>query len=86
MAYSAAKNDSIPRTTSGAANSNTADQDNLSVMARRAGQRLSGAIGSAYTNTSQTAEAVTREIRNRPVQSSIIALGLGYVLAAVFRR
>lgn len=84
MAYTAAQDD---MRTSGAANENTAlDSDGFVEIAHRAGQRLGSALGSAYTNTSETLDGVTREIRRRPVQSSIIALGLGYVLASILRR
>ena len=86
MTYTAAKNDSMLRNR-GAANENTTlNEDGLAVMAHRAGQQVSSILSSAYTQTSQTAEAVVKEIRHRPVQSSIIALGIGYVLAAIFRR
>lgn len=67
-------------------NGTAVDQDNLTEMARNAGQKLSGMLGGTYTNVSKSAEVVTREIRNRPVQSALIALGAGYVLAALFRR
>lgn len=85
MAYTAAKDDTKTMRADLPRNDNGTD-DNMTMMAHRAGQKLSGLLGSVYNSTSQTAEAVTTEIRRRPVQSSLIALGAGYVLAALLRR
>ncbi len=86
MAYTAAKDETLNRPVQDTRSNTKNTDDGLTVMAHRAGQKLSGIIGGTYKEVSGTAEAVTREIRNRPVQSSLIALGAGYVLAALFRR
>lgn len=54
--------------------------------ANKAGRQVRGFIDSANEQFSEASEKVTGEIRNNPIRSSAIALGLGFVLGALFRR
>ncbi|MBY0407936.1 MAG: hypothetical protein K2Q01_09610 [Rickettsiales bacterium] len=86
MAYTAVK-DEVSKTERPARNDNIGlDQDGLANMAHRAGQKLSSTLGTAYKEATHASEVVTREICNKPVQSAVIALGAGYILAALLRR
>lgn len=54
--------------------------------ANKAGRQVRGFIDSANEQLSEASDKVTGEIRSNPVRSSAIALGLGFVLGALFRR
>lgn len=54
--------------------------------ARRAGSQVRGFIDSANDQFSDVSDKVTGEIRSNPVRSSAIALGVGFILGALFRR
>jgi hypothetical protein len=60
--------------------------DNISDYANQAGRKMRSFMDTAGNEFSHASERVTTEIRNNPVRSSLIALGLGYVLAALIRR
>lgn len=54
--------------------------------ANKAGRQVRGFVDSANDQFSEASEKVTGEIRNNPIRSSAIALGLGFVLGALLRR
>jgi len=78
--YTAAKDDTV----------RTLKQDNIGSTvvdaAHDAGRKVRGFIDSATDELTHAKETVTKEIRTNPVQSSVIALGVGFVLGALFRR
>ena len=61
-------------------------KDTVVDIANDAGRKVSNFMKSARDNVSHTTESVTSEIRNKPVQSTLIALGAGFLLSALFRR
>jgi len=61
-------------------------KDSVMDAAKDAGGKVTDFIKSARENVSHTTETVTSEIRNKPVQSSLIALGVGFLLSTLFRR
>lgn len=54
--------------------------------ANQAGRKVRGYIDAANDEISQATDTVTKEIRSNPIQSSLIALGAGFILGALFRR
>lgn len=60
--------------------------EDLSHYANDAGKRVRHFIDSANDELHHASDRVTGEIRANPVRSSAIALGLGFVLGALFRR
>lgn len=60
--------------------------DDLSDAANRTGRRVRTFIDSAGNEISHATENVTTQIKSNPVQSSFIALAVGFVLGALFRR
>lgn len=54
--------------------------------ANKAGRRVRGFINHAGDELSHAGDAVTSQIRSNPVQSSIAALAVGFVLGALLRR
>ena len=61
-------------------------RNELSAYAEKAGRGVRQAIDSAHDQLSQAGDRVTSEIRNNPIRSSAIALGLGVVVGALMRR
>lgn len=57
-------------------------QDNV----RNLGRKAKDYMNAAYDSVSHTKENVTSEIRRNPVQSSLVALGIGFLLGALVRR
>jgi len=66
-------------------NMNEAKED-LRSAANSAGRKVRGFINSAGEEISHATDTVTKQIRTNPVQSSLVALGVGYLLGALFRR
>ena len=60
--------------------------DDLQEMAHKAGRKVQNYFNNAYNEVAHSTEAVTTQIRKSLVQSSMIALGLGVLLGALFRR
>lgn len=58
----------------------------LSDYANKAGREVRHLIDSTSEQLTQYGDKVTFEIRNHPVRSSAIALGIGVVLGALIRR
>ncbi len=54
--------------------------------ANEAGHKLRESINKAETEISSTYKSVSEYVNKKPVQSSIIALGIGYVIGSIFRR
>ena len=50
------------------------------------GGKVRGFLDSATDNFSDAKDKVTRQVHEKPVQSSLIALAIGYVLGRLFRR
>jgi ElaB/YqjD/DUF883 family membrane-anchored ribosome-binding protein len=61
-------------------------KDDLRIVAGKAGRRMRDMIHSASDEVSHAKDTVTTQIRSNPVQSSMIALGIGFVVGALFRR
>ena len=55
-------------------------------VAVSAGRKVRGLMDSANNQISDASDAVTGEIRSNPLRSSAIALGVGFVIGALFRR
>ncbi|MBV8938605.1 MAG: hypothetical protein JO089_02035 [Alphaproteobacteria bacterium] len=60
--------------------------DDLCDVARNAGRKVRGALDCATDELTGVTDTVAAEIRNKPVQSSLIALAAGFLLGALFRR
>ena len=61
-------------------------KDNLEGAARRSGQYVREIADSAGQGLSEAGQTVTHKIRDNPVQSSIVALGVGVVIGMIFNR
>ena len=53
---------------------------------QQAGYRAQELIDSSRDSLVHTGQAVKTRIRGNPVQSSLIALGFGYIIGKIFRR
>lgn len=60
--------------------------DDLRDVANRTGRKVRGLIDTASDEISHATESVSTQIRTNPVQSSLIALGAGFILGALLRR
>ncbi len=60
--------------------------DNLSEAANSAGRKVRSFIDSATTEINDAAETAAQQIRNKPIQSSAIALGVGFLLGVLLSR
>jgi len=63
-----------------------AQNGDLREVASKAGRTVRNYFDAACNEVTHGTETVTTQIRQKPVQSSMIALGLGFVLGALFRR
>lgn len=75
----------------GAANDAAKDVANeasrsLYEVAGKAGRKVRDFVHTTEDELVQARDTVTKQIRNKPVQSSVVALGLGLVLGALLRR
>lgn len=61
-------------------------KDSLREAAGKAGRKVRSFIHTAGDDLTHATDTVTTQIRSKPVQSSMIALGLGVVLGALLRR
>jgi ElaB/YqjD/DUF883 family membrane-anchored ribosome-binding protein len=61
-------------------------KDDANHFAREAGHHVRDVIDMAQDNASDAATAVTAKIRQEPVTSTFIALGVGILLGFLFRR
>ncbi len=55
-------------------------------VAQEAGQKMRHMLDAAGTDLAQLTDTVAAEVRQRPVQSSVIALGAGVILGMLLRR
>ncbi len=58
----------------------------LTEAANRAGRKVRHVVNNASDQFVHAKDTVTTQIRNHPVQSSVIALGVGVLLGALLRR
>lgn len=58
----------------------------LTLIAEKAGREVRHFIDNAGDQITDASDRVTGEIRNHPVRSSAVALGIGVVLGALLRR
>ncbi len=61
-------------------------KQDLRAVANNAGRKVRSLFNTANDEIHHAGETVTTQIRSNPIQSSVIALGLGVVLGALFRR
>lgn len=61
-------------------------KDDLNNAAQQAGRKVRNFFNSASDEISHATDTVTTQVRKNPVQSSMIALGAGFILGALFRR
>ena len=61
-------------------------KEDLRVVANNAGKRVRDFIHTASDEVTHAKDTVTSQIRTNPVQSSMVALGIGFLLGALFRR
>lgn len=54
--------------------------------ANNTGRKVRRFFNNATDELSHASDTVTKQVRGNPVQSSLIALGAGFVLGALFRR
>lgn len=60
--------------------------EGLQEAANSAGRKVRSAFNAASDEMSHVSDKVTAEIRTNPVQSSVIALGVGMLLGMLIRR
>lgn len=56
------------------------------VRAREAGAKVRSMLDEASSEVSHVAQAVETRVNEKPMQSSLIALGIGFVLGALLSR
>lgn len=61
-------------------------KDDLQTTARKAGSTVRSYINTARDEVTHAGEAVGSQIRTNPIQSSLIALGIGFIFGALSRR
>ena len=61
-------------------------KDDLAGAANKAGRKVRNFFTSASDEICHASDSVTMQVRENPVQSSLIALGAGFILGALFRR
>lgn len=91
--YTASKDDNIANLKNSAQGLRSAAEDtaqdikgSLQDVANDAGRKVRSFIDSASDELSHAGDKVATQIRNNPVQSSAIALGVGIVIGALLRR
>lgn len=91
--YTASKDDTVSNLKNGTQNfrataSETIDdtKEDLRDAANRAGRKVRGLFNTASDEITHARDSVTRQIRTSPIQSSLIALGVGFLAGALFRR
>jgi ElaB/YqjD/DUF883 family membrane-anchored ribosome-binding protein len=87
--YTASTSDNVSDLKGTAKNFRDAADDtkqDLKTAANRAGRKVRGFIHDAGDEIVHARDTVTTQIRTNPVQSSVIALGVGVVLGALLRR
>jgi ElaB/YqjD/DUF883 family membrane-anchored ribosome-binding protein len=60
--------------------------DTCASIANKAGKKLREELDSAEVEINNTTANLAKKIQDKPLQSGLIAVGLGFVLGALFRR
>ncbi|MDI7776151.1 hypothetical protein [Asticcacaulis sp. EMRT-3] len=60
--------------------------DHVSEYANEAGQKVRGMYDKTRNTTNRVSHNVESEIKTNPVRSTLIALGIGFALGAIFTR
>jgi ElaB/YqjD/DUF883 family membrane-anchored ribosome-binding protein len=60
--------------------------DKASSYANEAGKKVRGVFDRTSDSVKGVTHTVTTEIKEKPIQSSLIALGAGYILGSLLRR
>lgn len=89
--YTASKEDNITNLKNSQNLRDVADATNeaknaLVDAANKAGKKVRSIVNNASDELVHARDTVTTQIRTNPVQSSLIALGVGVVLGALFRK
>ncbi len=89
--FTASKEDNISNLKAGqnlrsASNDIEHAKEDLRDAAGKAGRKIRGIVDSAGDEFTHARDVVTSQIRTNPVQSSMIALGVGVLLGALLRR
>jgi ElaB/YqjD/DUF883 family membrane-anchored ribosome-binding protein len=61
-------------------------KEDVESLAHSAGRRMRGAIDEAQTSVTEATGNATAVIRDNPIQSSVIALGVGMLFGLLMRR
>ncbi len=61
-------------------------KDDLCDTANKMGHKVREFVESANDEINRATKTVTAHINDKPVQSSLIALGIGYILGSLMRR
>ena len=61
-------------------------KDDLNKIANNAGRTVRAYFDTASSEVTHAKDVVVEHVRTKPVQSSLIALGAGFILGALFRR
>jgi len=61
-------------------------RNEIAAYAEKAGREVRHLVDTASDQLGHAGDSITNEIRNNPVRSSSIALGIGVVLGALLRR
>lgn len=91
--YTASKDETVNHLKSTAQNLRSATNETakkaeleLREAANRAGRKVRDLVHTAEDEFEHAREAVTTQIRSKPIQSGLVALGIGFVLGAILRR
>lgn len=91
--YTASKDETVSNLKNGAQNFRAAATDtvedakeDLREAANRAGRKVRGLFNTASDELTHARDTVTDQIRTSPIQSSLIALGVGFLAGMLFRR
>ncbi len=68
------------------ANTSAWNKENLCETANQMGQKLRAIVDNAGDEMSGAGDFLTKEIKEKPLQSSLIALGIGAVLGLILTR
>lgn len=84
--YSATKDDNVRTLKNTVAAGATEAKQELREVANSAGRKVRKLFDSTREELNHATDQVTTQIRSKPVQSSMIALGVGIALGALLRR
>lgn len=60
--------------------------DSLASIANRAGKKLREEWDDVESEITDAKASVIKHVRSKPIQSSLIAAGIGFIIGALFRR